>query len=236
MDTKSIKFRGAKEILMFRDERYKEAMYQVKINHFTEQGFDINGVIHVGTNDGYELQWYQMMGIEWFIGFDPLPSAIKEFHRKYHVDFDHVIHLPFALGDVEADLFPLQVTSGDGQGSSFLDVTDKYFEEHPEYTTEDRVICPVFRFDYLAKKHAFDMSKYDCLVVDTQGTELEVLKGFGKLLKGFKYLNIECSSEPVYKGSASGYEIAEYLDAWGFDQDSPMEVHNDVFFIKRGLK
>lgn len=214
---------------MFRDERYQKAKYMVKINHFTEQGFDITGVVHVGTNYGFELQWYQMMGIEWFIGFEPLPAAIRDFHKQYAVDFDKVIHLPFALSDYEG-FNGLYIAPGDGQGSSFKE------ELSNEYPMTGPIRVPVYRFDTVARDYNFEMEKYDCLVVDVQGMELEVLKGMGELLKGFKFLNIECSEKPVYRDSASGQEIVDFLKTMGFKQDSPMEVHNDVFFIREDLK
>lgn len=214
---------------MNRDSNYEEAKYRVKISHFTEQGFDIMGVVHVGTNDGYELEWYQKMGIEYFMGFEPLHSAVREFYSKYRVDFNKVVFLPFALGEFTG-LQGLIHGSGDGQSSSFRE------ELTPKYLTDFVSRVPVYSFKDLMNIYYFDLSKYDCLVVDVQGMELEVLKGFGDYLKRFKFLNIECSKTPVYRGEATADEVIDYLDAWGFDLDSEVEEHNDVFFIKRGLK
>ena len=42
----------------------KEALWRVKIGHFLKRGIPIRGVIHVGANDGYEIEWYIKLGIQ----------------------------------------------------------------------------------------------------------------------------------------------------------------------------
>jgi hypothetical protein len=84
----------------------------------------------------------------------------------------------------------------------------------------------------LAENPEIHIEDYDCLVVDTQGTELDVLKGMGHMLQNFKMLNIECSEEAVYDGEANAQEVIDYLLSRGFKQDSPIEPHNDIMFIK----
>jgi len=105
------------------------------------------------------------------------------------------------------------------------------------------------RFDTWAKKmnntkytdeqgnaHLIDLSQYDTLQLDTQGNEMEILLGMGKWLKQFKYLCIELSVTPVYKGETPGAEVAAWLKNQGFTLDSPIYEHNDCFFVRSDIK
>ena len=172
--------------------------------------------------------------------FEPLPSAITRFRDQYHQEMynGNVRLCGFALGDKNGTE-KLHITSGDGQGSSLLLPTEAYQKEHPEYdyAADETVEILIRRFEDLVKNEdiEFDPDLYDCLTIDTQGNEMDVLKGIGDYLKGFKYLNIELSEPIVYEGGVSGTKVAEYLKERGFVQDSPMEAHNDVFFVREDV-
>jgi len=203
---------------------YIEAVQRVKIDFFTEpwgMGWDIKGILHVGTNDGYEMQFYRSMGIEHLAGVEPLPSAIAKFRDKYH----DIPLLEFALSDYNGNAPLIVVLPGDGQGSSLY----KESTPHPDYDYSTTVQVEVRRGDSLN----LDWSLYDCMVMDVQGMELQALKGFGERLKGFRMLSIECSIDPVYVGEAPASEVEAYLASMGFERKTPLEVHNDVFFVRR---
>ena len=200
-----------------------------KISHFTRKGFDINGVVHVGTNYGYELEQYRKMGIEYFMGFEPLPSAIEAFGKKYPtLATNKEYFFPVALGSVGSyDL--LNIASGDGQGSTFL-----YPIEKEEFV--DDVVCAVVMFDEFIDFTRMPMDNFDCLVIDVEGMELDVLIGMEDNLDYFKYLNIECSKDVYYEGGVEADAVIEWLNDMGFIQDSPTEVHNDIMFIRKDIK
>jgi len=82
----------------------------------------------------------------------------------------------------------------------------------------------------------FNIEDYDTLVLDTQGNEMEILKGMGKYLKYFKFLSIELSETPVYHGETPARDAITWLDERGFIQDSPIQSHNDVFFVRSDIK
>lgn len=213
---------------------FQEAEYRVKISHFTNQGYDITGVVHVGTNDGYEMQWYKQMGIENLIGFDPLPQAVVRFSQKYP---DIPIYQR-ALSNKDG-WSHLNVTYGDGAGSSLFNQIDESGVVQSWDDNKDivgRIPVQTTRFDAWAMKHDFDPDLFDCLVLDTQGNELDVLKGMGNYLGGFKFLNIELSKEPVYEGETPGAAVAAWLKNKGYTLDSPLYDHNDSFFVRSDIK
>lgn len=200
---------------------YIEAVQRVKIDFFTEpwgMNWDIKGILHIGTNDGYEMQFYRGMGIENLAGVDPLPSAATAFRDKY----PDIPHFDCALGE-KSGVACLNITPGDGQGSSLLREVII-----PDYKIASQLV-PVIPGVWLP----LEWSNFDCMVMDVQGMELQALKGFGERLKGFPMLSIECSIDPVYVGEAPASEVEAYLDSMGFERKTPLEVHNDVFFVRR---
>lgn len=206
-----------------RTPEFLAAQDRVKVGHFTRQGFDIGGVVHVGANDGYEIPFYLQLGAPRVIAFEPLESAFVELTRAIR---DPRVQLrAYALSDHFETKF-LSISDGDGKGSTFL------HEINTPYNFAQRQRCRLRRFDSLA----LDLTDMDTLVVDVQGMELQVLKGFGEKLAQFNFLNIECSRLPLYVGEASAQQVIDYLDRIGFDQDSPICDHDDIMFIRKGLK
>ena len=224
---------------MIRDDlHYGTAKWRVKISHITEQGFDIEGIIHVGANNGEELPWYREMGIYHLVAFEPLDGIFE----KLESDYPSVHCFKLALGNEDNDQKILNIASGDAKGSSvfFPDLT------HPEVTErwkhgQDRMVgtqvMKMRKFSTWAKEHPeIDLSNYDTIVMDTQGNEMEVLLGMEEYLQHFKFLSLELSYKPVYFGETSGEEVSDWLDEHGFIRDSPIFSHNDVFFIRKDIK
>ena len=208
-----------------------------KITHFTQQGFTIKGVIHAGMNDGEEVYSYKDLGIKNILGFEPLPYA----RQKALQDHKDIYCAQIALSDKNG-ISELIVTKGDGKGSSIFEPILESEEVKKNWTDNgiivDHIPIKTERLDhYLDRnKDIHQIENYDCLVLDTQGNEWEVLHGCGKYLKEFKYLSIELSEVPVYKGEHSAQEVIDYLKKQGFTQDSHIQSHNDVFFVRKDIK
>lgn len=213
---------------------YNEAKWRVKISHFTEKGHDIKGVVHVGAHNGYEVQWYLAMGIENILCFEPLVEVAQVFKETYKKEIEQgkVKLFDIALGDQDTYGY-LDVAEGDGQGSTFLKLNPGSEDKPYHHVVTGTQVSEIHKFASFMKDHPeIDLFNYDCLVIDAQGMELEVLKGMGHYLTFFHYLNIECSEKPIYKGEAPAYKIIEFLSRQGYKQDSPIEEHNDIMFIK----
>lgn len=222
---------------------FDEAEAHNKLSHFTVQGFDLNGIIHVGANDGEEMENAIRLGIENLIAFEPLSSAYEILEERYG---DKVICVPIGLHN-EDTTATLQVTAGDGKGSSIYETNWDHPEVKKNWTQGQAAVVgtekiTLKRFDtwldeqdpYL--QHLILTGHYDTLQLDTQGNEMEILLGMGELIRKFKYLAIEISEVPVYKGETPGQEISDYLDKEGFLRDSPITAHNDTFFVRKDIK
>lgn len=205
-----------------------------KITHFTQQGFTINGVIHGGMNDGEEVYSYKDLGIKNILGFEPLPFAAQKARD------DHAVRVEeFALGNNNGSA-TLIVTKGDGKGSSIYEPILESEEVKKNWVDNgiivDHITVETRRFADWFMQSDINLDDYDCLVLDTQGNEMEVLMGMEKLLMNFKYLSIELSETPVYEGETPAHDVCSWLTNIGYTQDSPIQSHNDVMFVRSDIK
>lgn len=191
---------------------------KVKIGRFLHDGIPLRGVVHVGTADGYELQWYLKLGLD-VIGFEPFTANYKKCVEKYPKVTMHNVGIGAHVGKRN-----LHVTEGDAYGSTFLpSLTGETFAGEHEAD-----VAPLSFFNI--------GPTYDCLVVDAQGMELEVLQSAGDKLRQFKCLNVECSRVPQYEGEASAEEVVAWLDGQGFRAITPIAEHDDILFVRKDVQ
>jgi FkbM family methyltransferase len=200
-----------------------------KLTYFTDKGYKIKGVVHVGTHAGDEAVQYENMGIDSLIGFEPIPEWQERAYRAYS---GHCYQVALSDYDGKANFY-ITDDGGFGQCSSLYEPRDLVGGRIDG--VEKEIEVNVRRFDSWSNDHFYNDSGYDALVVDTQGSEFEVLRGFGERLEKFKYLVVEMSIEPLYVGGMPAYIICKWLDFMGFDQLSPIEEH-DVLFLRKGLQ
>lgn len=218
---------------------FKKAEERVKISHFTHKGYEIKGIVHIGTNDWYELEFYLKMGIEKVIGFEPLSEPVERVLNKYG-NSDEFLSGMVGIYNVGLGNFNgfinINVSAGDGQSSTFLTPTKTHLKEFPDQKPIYKERVKVKRYADFVKSHSeINVYDYDCLVLDVEGYEMEVLRGMNGLISHFKYLNIECSGASVYEKGPKAQEVIDYLNDYGFQQDSPVEDHNDIMFIRKDL-
>lgn len=218
---------------MHRREAFEWAKDRVKIGHFASPlGYDISGIVHIGASDGYEIQFYLAMGITNIIAIEPLNHTFAMLAESYAPCGVHCIKK--ALSNVEEER-TFYVTQGDGQGSSLLPPT-KALKDSYEIIREEKL--ETIRFDSLLDMMPLaliDLGDYNCLVIDVQGHEFEVLEGMSDCLDNFNFLNIECSEVAIYEGGKTAKEVIAYLKQKGFSQITPTEEHNDILFVRQSV-
>jgi FkbM family methyltransferase len=207
-----------------------EACDKVAIGRFLRLGLPIHGIVHVGANDGQEVEYYLQVGIKRILCFEPLLEAFEKFHGKYgHIPGVLIKLCALANFDGQAEF---KVTQAEGCGSSLLDPLIQAEDMPLHYVVEARRTVHVSRFDTLVTEAEVDPSLYNCLVVDVQGMELPVLQGFGSHLLDFDCLCVECSGKPIYVGEVEAEAVLDYLGHFGFRAISPIQDHGDVLFVR----
>ena len=189
---------------------------------------DIDCVLDIGANVG---QYHDLLRNKVFydgmiVSFEPVARHVETLRERSRDD--HNWHIEgYALGSHDGTL-PLNVMVSD-QFSSFLEPNPEAVREfadlnkpcHSE-TVNVRtldVVLPV-----LQRQLGFHRPY---LKIDTQGFDVEVLRGASQTLPSIKALQTEASVIGIYKGMPRYMETIRYLDERGFDITGLYPVSRD---------
>jgi len=174
---------------------------------------DVKGVVHIGANSGQERDLYgsRNLSVIWVEALPDVFSALGENILPY----PNQRALCYLLTEEDGKEYDFGVANNDGQSSSIFDFADhKKIWPHVHY--KESITLQSVRFDTMIQRHAIDLAGYDALVMDTQGSELLVLKGMGDLVSNFRYIRSETADFEIYKGCCQLKDLDEYLIPRGF--------------------
>ena len=192
-----------------------------------------NGVVHVGAHHGEEVEGYLSEKRSPIVCFEP------QIVNYGFTPPNGVSWIWSALGD-HSGMMDLRVPRHlhdrdvlDTQSASGLRLIPERALANG-WTPTEFVVWPVsvMRFEDWAQGAKFLDGSCSLLVIDVQGMEMQVLKGFGKFIGGFSEIKVECSEPPLYEGGAAASEVISFLAITGFKQTSPMIQHGDIRFEK----
>lgn len=186
---------------------------------------NIECVLDVGANLGQSRDFFRLeVGFEGPIhSFEPVANLVEQLKQRQSADPFCYVH-PFALGshNGEKDINVMAATVF----SSFLQPNHKSV---PEFTSMNTVKSTervaVRRLDDLLTQ---ELSRVDLsrtfLKLDTQGFDLEVLKGGALAISKIPALQTEVSFQPVYEGMPSFRDSLDAFGGAGF-------VVSDIFLV-----
>lgn len=183
----------------------------------------MNGVVHVGAHRGEEIPQYIAEERSPIVCFEP--QALEG------------VSIRLALGEASGELVlriprHLHGEGMDTMSASGLPLIPENAMANGWTPTEcESITVPIERFDAWAEREGFQRN-CSLLVIDVQGMELQVLRGFGDYLNDFTDLKIECSEPALYDGGASASEVVDFLAERGFSAQTEVLRHGDIYFKK----
>jgi len=167
-------------------------------------------LIDVGARWGAHPRWAPLADRATIIGFEP---DAAECERLNAGSPPHISYVPIGLADEEGerDLF---ITREPACSSNYAPIKQLY--QHYaglECTTLERVVRMNCRRldDVLRERH---VSEVAAMKLDTQGSELSILKGSVESLKTCSLIDVEVEFNPIY----AGQDLFCDLDRWLRDQ------------------
>ncbi|MFL6771553.1 MAG: FkbM family methyltransferase [Sphingomicrobium sp.] len=168
-------------------------------------------LVDVGSAGGLNMRWKPFASILSSVLFDP-----REKEASGNFGRGRTRTYPVALGDRDGEA-PLYLTAMANM-SSFLEPDPSVFERYGKKKGDASVTAteavPTERLDGLAAREGF---RPDVLKVDTQGSELMVLKGAEQALSSVMLAEIEVSFFRRYKEQPLFADIEAHMTARGFD-------------------
>jgi len=203
-------------------------------------------LVDVGARSGIDERWapyHQHLDV---IGFD---ADKVECDRLNASKFPYKVrYLPHALGSSDGQKVELRICKKPGC-SSLLEPNMEFCKDFPyghNMEVVERRPMTLSRLDSV-----LDVQP-DVLKIDTQGYELEILRGAGKLLDGTLAVELEVEFAPLYQDQPLFSELDTFMRSKGFDligirrtfwrrnatqsAHGGQLVHGDALYVKHGLK
>ena len=189
---------------------------------------DIRGVIHVGAHHGQENTVYNELNIENRIFFEPLKDSFEILKRN--VSESHLLY-NFALGNENKKIMMNVEKNNQSQSSSIL-VPKLHLTQYPNIVFNETEEVNMVRLDDVD----FDLTKYNFIMIDVQGYELEVFKGSERTLEKIDFIMSEINRDELYENCAKIEELQIFLSHFGFvlvEENWAGGTWGDGFFIKK---
>ena len=171
-------------------------------------------VVDVGCRWGFADVWADLGDRCNAIGFDPDVEECARLEQRYQ-GRDEVRIVPVGLG-AEPGKATLYVTE-ERAGTSLYPSTPDAFERHPavaagrvEYTTTVELEA---LDDWTAGE---GIERVDVIKLDTQGSELDVLRGASRVLDAARAIEVEVEFNPLYEGQPLFGDVDRFLREHGF--------------------
>jgi FkbM family methyltransferase len=138
-------------------------------------------------------------------------------------------HCGAELAETGFEVHLVAASDTEGEGELFLtrewlqSTGSSLYRENTDFFRDEAVLKQTIRkarIDDLFRDRQFDFVK-----IDTQGSELDVLRGGAKVLKRAQYILIEVSLVNYNEGGAKAEEVFEALDQMGFHCTEVTEFH-----------
>ena len=191
------------------------ACWQRNLNHMDDFLRCIYGVIHVGGSIGQEYHLYDKQGLS-VVWVEALESAFEELTDVIR-ELPNQVALKALVTDQDGADYDFHVSNHQGISSSIFKPS-KHKEIWPEVTFDETIQLTSTTLPALMEREGLDLQRYQALVLDTQGSELLVLKGLGEMIRNFTYIKTEASDFEAYEGACLLNDIDSYLAQYGFKQ------------------
>ncbi|MEZ5582517.1 MAG: FkbM family methyltransferase [Candidatus Competibacteraceae bacterium] len=190
--------------------------FKVLLHQDLEYAFLLSrGVIHVGASLGQERQLYNRYNLS-VIWIEALGDVYQQLvHNLRNFPKQQAFHA--LLTDQVDTVYDYFVASNNGMSSSILPPSGhKAVWQEISFATEQTMTSTTL-VELVLKEH-INVEDYDCLVMDTQGSELLVLQGAGELLNKFRFVLSEVADFEAYVNCCTVSSLGDYLQKAGFQE------------------
>jgi FkbM family methyltransferase len=181
---------------------------------------DISGVVHIGANIGQERERYNNYGLS-VIWVEPIPDVYERLKENIKA-YNNQLAFQALITDVDDNQYEFHIANNDGASSSIYEL--KHHKDiWPGINYQKSISIKSTTLTSLFEKKSIDMTKYQALIMDTQGSELLVLKGSIPILNRFDYIKTEVADFESYEGCCQLPEIIDFMTEHGFIEYSRNE-------------
>jgi FkbM family methyltransferase len=174
---------------------------------------DINVVLDIGANEGLWALRLRAAGYRGrIVSFEPLERAFAKLEAQSRED-EHWVSFRVAVGS-EAREATLNI-AGNWASSSLLPMNTRHWLAEPRSAYVGSEPCEIVTLDGF-EGELVGPSERAYMKLDVQGSELDALRGAGKVLDRVEIIQAEMSLLPLYDHAPLLGSVVRYLDERGF--------------------
>jgi FkbM family methyltransferase len=173
----------------------------------------IKGIVHVGANTGQEIPVYAKHGLS-VIWIEPIPEVFDSLKANLS-GVQKQIAIKALVTDVDNAEYEFHLANNNGASSSILEL-NLHHDIWPDVSFKKTIKLYSKTLSSLMRDNNIDVAQYDMLVMDTQGSELLVLKGALPILQNFAYIKTEVPDFESYKDCCQLSDLQSFLNQQGF--------------------
>lgn len=173
-------------------------------------------IFDVGANDGTSCYYFSHDTNNTVYAFEPVPFSLN---KLYKLQKENYIVIPKAVsghnGKVKFNVGG-EYNSGVGSIYSFNDGLEKTWPGYNIFFTSEEIEVDCITMESFIEENK--ITSVDFLHCDTQGSDLDVLRSFGKQISILKKGQIEVYGQnPAYKGAGNSlHQVQLFLEVNGF--------------------
>jgi FkbM family methyltransferase len=177
----------------------------------------IRGVIHIGANAGQERDLYDAFGLH-VIWIEPIPEVFEAL--KINISgFPKQRAYKYLVTGEDGKAYKLHIADNSGASSSILDLS-KHTEMYPEIAFKDVITISGTSLGSILAAERTNIRHFAAIVLDTQGSELEILKGATSILPHFRFVKVEVPDFEAYKNCCQIGDLSAFMSSNNFRERS----------------
>ena len=191
----------------------------MRLEEVRDMGIDPTAILDIGAHSGQFYGWVKRVwpnSFIWMVEANPLHERTLENLIRFSGD----AYLIAALGDEEREVtFYTRSDKPHTEGNSYY--KENNYWDIPQLVQESKMTLQ--KLDNLFE----DDSVFDIIKVDTQGSEIDILKGGKDLVSKAQAIILEVSFIPYNDGAPDSQETIEYMNEIGFEERMSVGEHYD---------
>lgn len=170
-------------------------------------------LVDVGARWGMPKRWDALGGHAVALCFEPDADETALLAAQAP---DHVTYIPIALGAPGQSVATLHVTEQPACSSVYAPIESlhDYYPALSEIRTVRKVDLPLQTLDAVLMERC--ISSVDSVKLDTQGSELDILRGGVNALKDCALVDVEVEFNPIYHGQPLFCDVDRFMRDHGF--------------------
>lgn len=181
---------------------------------FKDYSIKPRGILHVGAHCGQEFEFYNSLGVNQVVWFEALPDIFEKLKTHIASQKNHraINSLLYSKKDLTVDFY----VSSNEKISSSMNKPLMHVAVFPAIKFDSVIQLKTNTLDNAIVENHININEFDCIFLDTQGSELEILKGFERNLSKIEIIVTEISVKKLYKKSVLFTQLKKYLEKNGF--------------------